>query len=164
MKTDEALSFIFSKAEWKEHFIMCHNKLEATRYCCCCNPSNRSFDNIKRIATCLLCNKEVKGWYKNYKKSEGVSIESVIRGEEEKFLYLIREKEPLLLSLKDNLTGETLSWLHQTHGVDPDMVEDILQIKLSADQKIDYRKYYDIHRRTGLAGFKPTIVMAESEA
>jgi len=176
MTSDEALKFISSNEEWKSHFIECHNSLTSLRFCGCLDTSDRSFDNINRIVTCKKCNKTVKDWYPKLKDGSDLSyswnengpvpfssevkenIKSVLRKEEERFLSLIEEKEPLLISLKNNLTGETLSWLHQTHGIDPDLVEDILCIKISDEQRNDYKKYYDIHKKTGLAGFTPKVI------
>lgn len=174
MTRKETLDFIFSKPEWKEHFIKCSNNQQ--KWCGCCDASHRSFDNINRIVTCKKCGNVVKDWYPKSKDDSDLSyswdengpvafspavkenIKSVLRNEEEKFLSLIEEKESLLISLKDELTGETLSWLHQTHGIDPDLVEDILCIRLSVEQKNDYKKYYDIHRKTGLKGFRPVVI------
>ena len=176
MNKEEALTFIFSKPEWKAHFIQCAKKLEPTFFCGCCH-AEMSFDNINRKVTCAKCNKEVKDWYKElpqepeslkyawnengpvpFTPAVAQNIKDVLRKEEENFEKLIEEKEPLLKSLKDNLNGETLSWLHQTHGLDLDLVEDILSIKLSIEQRDEYKKYYNIHRKTGLAGFTPKII------
>jgi hypothetical protein len=175
MTKEEIITFIFSKPEWKAHFIWCHEKLNPG--CGCLDTSHRSFDNVKRVVTCNLCGREVKNWYPKIEQKKPSlqyawdengpvpfspelteHIKSVLRKEEENFLFLIKEKEPLLLSLKDNLTGETLSWLHHTHGIDPDLVMDILCVKLTEEQMADYEKYYEIHKKTGLRGFKPSVI------
>lgn len=157
MNKIEMLNFIFSKTEWKNHFIDCSLKLNKKEWCHCAGNYQKSFDNENKIATCLHCKLEVKDWYPKNITSQ-VNISDVILNEEQKFFKLLEEKEPLLIKLKDNLTGEALSWIHQTHGLDCDMIEDILSIKLSRQQRDEYKKYYDIHRQTGLKGFVPEII------
>jgi hypothetical protein len=160
MKREDIKNIIFSNPSWKAHFLFCHEKHHHKRkeYCNCINHSSISFNNVKRIATCLVCHFEVKNWYPQFKQNEPISISEIILSEEEKFLELLNEKEPLLQSLKSNLNGETLSWIHQTHGIDPDLMEDILGIKLTELQKTEYEEYYSVHRLTGKAGFKPKII------
>lgn len=121
MTREEAKRFIYSRPEWKKHFVGCALRL---------------FPNKRR----------------------STDIEGTIKGEEEKFLDLIKKKEPILLKYKNKLDGKVLSWLHHTHGINPDLVEEILQIKLTEQHKKEYEKAYLCHQETGKLGLKKEVI------
>lgn len=89
------------------------------------------------------------------------SIESVIRSEELLFRNTIERGRKFVASLKpDELTGEKLAGLHQTHGISPDVVEFILGRAIPEALHFAYAEAYEAHKATGKAGQKKVVLVA----
>ena len=56
------------------------------------------------------------------------------------------------------ISGEDLSYLHQTHGIDLETVEGIYDESLTKQQKIDYELVYNEHKKTGKEGLKREVI------
>lgn len=81
-----------------------------------------------------------------------LKIAQVIKKEEEKYISSLKRNKNMILkkySDESKLDGKTLSFLHHTHGCDPSLVEDILELDLPQALHDDYLREYIKHKQTG---------------
>jgi hypothetical protein len=95
------------------------------------------------------------------------SIESVIAREEQMFARVLDRAKALAATIDlSTLTGEELSRLHHTHGVDPSMLEVALMEagRGSIPQRLhdEYQVAYAEHRKTGGRGLVKEIIVAKT--
>lgn len=95
-----------------------------------------------------------------------LSIEQVISKEVKRFAALMERAAPLIEreQRKGPLTGERLAYIHQTHGISPDVVSDITLLVFDAGIMAEYEAAYDQHRDTGKAGLKRAVLVAKTAA
>lgn len=85
---------------------------------------------------------------------------SVIAKEEAAMLKVIDRARGLLSDdSATTITGERLSYLHQTHGIDSSVAESILG-PIPEAVHAQYLAVYASHRTTGIKGKKVKIVVA----
>lgn len=89
-------------------------------------------------------------------------IEDVIFKEESNYFKLVKNAEKIVKNIKfEDLTGELLCKLHHTHGIDPCIVEDILNRDLPSKLHDEYRVEYEKHKNTGKLGLKKEIIQVK---
>lgn len=88
-------------------------------------------------------------------------IEQAIRDEEALFQKTIARARKIAGGIpRSDLTGKSLAYLHQTHGIGPDVVEFILGDPLPGHLMESYALEYESHKATGLKGQKKTVLVA----
>ncbi len=87
-------------------------------------------------------------------------IAEVIRREEVSYARMV-DRGRTLLAGEDpaTITGERLSYIHQTHGIDPSVVESIIGLIPEAAH-MAYAEAYVKHKATGAAGLKLKTIIA----
>ena len=106
---------------------------------------------------------EVASWLFKTGGTLRVNIKEILEKEEESYHNMLKNGRRIIDKYwKDilELTGEDLSWLHQTHGIDCSIVEDYFNKELTDNQFSDYQKSYELHKSTGLKGYKPKTISA----
>lgn len=128
-----------------------------------------NFPGIARSSVCVACgrSREMVRWDDLPPTCQAwkfIDIAGVIKNEEEKFLRLqVGSRELILKKYSDasKLTGEILSMLHHTHGIDPTTVEDVLELNLPAALHEDYLAAYEKHSETGTKGLKREVIKVQ---
>lgn len=139
-------------------------------------PNAHYFSGSWRDAPCRWCGQTREGvrwdWYGSPPECEArpkwadESIESVIDREEKLFEKVLDRAKKLASEINvDALTGEELSRLHHTHGVDPSMLEvALIEVGRSLPERLhdDYQSAYAEHRETGKRGLVREIIVAKT--
>lgn len=112
-------------------------------------PPVDGFDGL-RHDQCMACGRtrwEIRHGAGSPKCSawKPIDIEGTIFNEEETFFNLIKNSGPTIEKVirKRGLSGETLSFLHHTHGIDIEVVEAHVELndKLRKDYMIEWEKH-----------------------
>ena len=106
---------------------------------------------------------EYCSWLLNTEGEIKNNVKDILEDEEENFHKSIEKGKKVIDKYWNDiseLTGEDLSWLHQTHGVKCYVVEEYFEKKLTDAQFSDYQKVYEIHKSTGLKGYRPKVIKA----
>lgn len=118
----------FGKKEHTSHcFAQEYDDTIDNRYdkCACCG---RSRDEIRYEDKDPYCNPNVEVAL-GVQNTDWQSVANTIRGEEEKYFSLIKNKDKILkLFKKLGSNGEALSILHHTHGFCPEICAEIINI------------------------------------
>ncbi len=89
----------------------------------------------------------------------GTDIEGIIKKEEEKYFDLLFKARKIVLSLKPGeLTGKKLCELHDTYGIDPTVVEDILDRDLSSSIHDEYLAEREKIKNLSRAAHKKEVI------
>lgn len=99
-------------------------------------PAGHNFPSSLRISKCLWCSRsrEMVRWDELppqcQKRPKMADAAEVISSEEEKFFSLLNRASlevPKIIK-KRGMSGETLAFLHQTHGYDPEIVSGVVNV------------------------------------
>lgn len=104
---------------------------------------------------------ETVSWLLNIDGTLKGGIKEVLEKEEKSFHKTMENGHRVIRKYWQNiaeLTGEDLSWLHETHGIDCSVVEDYFNQELTDAQFSDYQKCYELHKTTGGRGYKPKVI------
>ncbi len=112
-------------------------------------------------AVCWHCNTVMPNPHSRRECSvAALDIAALIQREEQAFERMVERGRSLLAGENPlTITGETLSFIHQTHGIDPSVVESIIGL-IPESTHLAYSEAYEKHRATGAAGRKKTVVVA----
>lgn len=118
-------------------------------------------DAIPRYrAVCWHCNQSMNPHVIRECSVAAPDIKGVIRKEEQAYERMAARAKTLLSDeTPTTLTGKRLAFIHQTHGIDPSMVETIVGV-LPESTHTAYAAEYHKHRLTGAARLKKAVILA----
>lgn len=133
------------------------------------NPYAHNFPNEARECKCAWCGRSRQEVRQDdlppycMSRPELPDVAETIHAEELKAFKLLENAEPIVQKTvtKEGLSGATLAYLKQTHGIDPDFACDILGVPFESHRQ-QYEQEQQKHSELARAAFKPEVVKVKT--
>jgi len=140
----------FPNLSYPHHFLHADRQARCTQ----CNRSREQVRWDNQPMHCLVAEEQAK---------TAPDIRGVIRAEEAKLAQNMERAKPIADSLDwATVTGAELAHIHQTYGIDPDMLECAAGRLFAPGLRDDYERAYEEHRAKGRASTKKVVLVAKT--
>lgn len=161
---DVALEYCRKHPEARTSIVAAGRKLDEAEYEA--HKRDHRFTGSAPWAKCIYCGEPresvASNECKQYKPVP--AIEHVIRKEEALFEKTLERAKKIAARIDLlTVTGEELAKIHNTHGVDPSMIEAALGVTLPESLVIAYAEAYEKHKATGKCGLVRKVIVAKTK-